>query len=166
VRAAQPTPPALGAPYPRSASSAKGACRTASRTRALRPPGLQRNSLPTEAAAPVGITVGPDGALWFVEIAAGQIGRITTDGQVTEFPLPDRTARPHAITTDGNGTLWFTEWGGNRVGSIAPGGAIAEYDLPTPGSEPHGITLGPDGALWTALEIGTLARITSANNGG
>jgi virginiamycin B lyase len=94
-----------------------------------------------------------------VEIAAGQIGRITTDGEVTEFPLPDRSARPHAITAGDDGRLWFTEWGAGRVGSIGPDGTIQVHDLPTPGSEPHGITLGPDGALWTALEIGALARV-------
>jgi virginiamycin B lyase len=94
-----------------------------------------------------------------VAIAAGLIGRITTGGAVTEFPLPDRAGRPHAITPGADGALWFTEWGGNRVGSITTDGVIETHDLPTPGSEPHGITLGPDGALWTALETGALARI-------
>jgi virginiamycin B lyase len=108
----------------------------------------------------VGITAGHDGAVWFVEIGAGQIGRITPDGGITEFPLPDRTSRPHAITPGSDGTLWFTEWAGNRVGSFTPDGTVTVHDLPTPGSEPHGIALGPDGALWTALEIGALARVS------
>jgi deazaflavin-dependent oxidoreductase (nitroreductase family) len=112
------------------------------------------------AVAPVGITAGPDGALWFVEIGAGQVGRITTGGEVTEFPLPDRTARPHAIAGSPDGACWFTEWGGNRVGRITPDGRITEYDLPTPSSEPHGLAVGPDGAVWAALEIGALARIS------
>ncbi|MEV6693678.1 hypothetical protein AB0M35_19630 [Micromonospora sp. NPDC051196] len=38
---------------------------------------------------------------------------------------------------------------------------IQEYAVADPGAGPYGITLGPDGALWTALEIGTLARITT-----
>lgn len=79
----------------------------------------------------MGIAAGPDGALWFVEIA-GQIGRITPDGSIAEFALPDRASRPHAITTGGNGALWFTEWDGNRVGSITVDGAIEVHDLPTP----------------------------------
>ena len=99
--------------------------------------------------------------MWFVEIAAGQIGRIAPDGGITEYPLPDREGRPHAITPGHDGVLWFTEWGGNRVGAVTIDGDIEVHDLPTPGSEPHGITLGPDGALWTALEIGALARITA-----
>jgi virginiamycin B lyase len=101
--------------------------------------------------------------LWFVEIGAGQIGRISTDGRVEEFPLPDRACRPHAITADlATGVCWFTEWGTGRVGSITPEGHIEEYDLPNPASEPHGLTLGPDGALYVALEIGAVARLESA----
>jgi virginiamycin B lyase len=60
--------------------------------------------------------------------------------------------------------LWFTEWGGNRVGTLTADGSVTGHDLPTPRSEPHGIAIGPDGALWTALEIGSLARITSADS--
>jgi virginiamycin B lyase len=112
----------------------------------------------------VGIAVGPDGGVWFTEIAAGQIGRRAPDGRITEYPLPDRSARPHAVTTDADGTAWFTEWGGNRVGSITSDGMVTAHDLPTPASEPHGITVGPDGALWTALETGALARIGPTTN--
>ena len=42
----------------------------------------------TVGAGPVGITSGPDGALWFAEQNVNQIGRITTAGIVTnEFPI-------------------------------------------------------------------------------
>jgi virginiamycin B lyase len=60
----------------------------------------------TEAAAPVGIAAGPDGALWFAEIATGQIGRITPDTMIVEFALPDRASRPHDITLGPDGALW------------------------------------------------------------
>jgi virginiamycin B lyase len=33
----------------------------------------------------VGITAGPDGALWFANSANNSIGRITTKGKVTNF---------------------------------------------------------------------------------
>src|SRR5438093_534991 len=32
------------------------------------------------------IAAGPDGALWFTESLAGQIGRITANGAITEYP--------------------------------------------------------------------------------
>src|SRR5258705_107180 len=38
-----------------------------------------------------GITAGPDGALWFTESAGNAMGRITTAGVVTKYPLPIAT---------------------------------------------------------------------------
>lgn len=109
---------------------------------------------------PIGATAGAD-AIWFVEIIAGQVGRMALDGTVAEFPLPYRDAKPHAIIAGRDGTFWFTEWAGNRVGHITEAGAIQLYDLPTPASEPHGLTLGPDGAVWIALEKDRVARLES-----
>ena len=48
--------------------------------------------LPTAASYAYGIAAGPDGALWFTEWSANRIGRITTAGAVTEYPVP--TANP------------------------------------------------------------------------
>ena len=84
----------------------------------------------------MGITRGADEAIWFVEIAAGQIGRLDADGTIQEFPLPDRGAKPHAITTASSEECWFTEWGANRIGCITPAGVITEYELPTPHQNP------------------------------
>jgi virginiamycin B lyase len=119
------------------------------------------HDLPTPSAAPVGITTAADGTVWFVEIGAGQLGRIAPDGTIAEHPLPDRAARPHAIVADPAGGCWFTEWAANRLGHIsADGTAIETFALPTPGSEPHGLTVAPDGAVWIALELGRVARFT------
>nr|BFE56828.1 virginiamycin B lyase [Dactylosporangium thailandense] len=117
-------------------------------------------ALPTPGAAPVGITVA-GGAAWFVEIGAGQLGRITADGEIAEFPLPDRAARPHAIVADPAGGCWYTEWAGNRLGHVDAGGTgIRTWDLPTPDSEPHGLAVAPDGTVWVALERGSVARFS------
>src|SRR6202158_6639364 len=37
---------------------------------------------------PSGITVAPDGSLWFAQTHNNKIGRITTDGVITQFSLP------------------------------------------------------------------------------
>ncbi len=126
--------------------------------------------IPTAASGPVGIT--SDGeALWFVEIAAGQLGRLTSAGEFTEYALPDRSAKPHAIVATGVGDCWFTEWAGNAVGhlivsetitergAVTEPEAVTEHRLPSAASEPHGICRGPDGALWVALETGGVARL-------
>jgi streptogramin lyase len=44
--------------------------------------------VPTAGSSPTSITVGPDGALWFTEQTGNKIGRITTAGVITEYPIP------------------------------------------------------------------------------
>src|SRR5260370_132005 len=109
--------------------------------------------IPTSNSLPLGITAGHDGNLWFTEYDTNQIGRITTAGLVTEFPLPTSCGstsgcEPFGITAGPDGNLWFTEVNGSTIGRITPSGSITEYPLPTANSGPYGITAGPDGNLW------------------
>ena len=53
--------------------------------------------------------MGPDGALWFTEYDGNKIGRITTAGAVTEFPIPTAGSQPSAMTVGPDGALWFIE---------------------------------------------------------
>jgi streptogramin lyase len=130
---------------------------------------------------PTAITVGPDGALWFTEggplSGAGKIGRITTDGTLSEFALPDPQAATVAITVGPDGTLWFTQdniyisnndsqtW---SIGRITTAGVITVFPLPA-GASPQNITKGRDGNLWftedftdpvTLVASGVIGRIT------
>jgi len=99
---------------------------------------------------PEAITVGPDGALWFTEARLGlgaAIGRITTTGQVTEFP-DSFSGGLSGIVTGPDGALWFTEAAG-AIGRITTTGQFSHYPLPSPQwAAPDQITVGPDGALW------------------
>src|SRR5437867_1070567 len=45
-------------------------------------------TIPTSNSNPIGITAGRDGNLWFTENNGSQIGRITTAGTVTGYPVP------------------------------------------------------------------------------
>lgn len=102
-----------------------------------------------------GIVAGPDGALWFTESSAGKIGRITTGGVITEYPVP--TGSPHWIAAGPDGALWFTA--DAYIGRITTAGAIAEYPVPTADFAANGgITAGSDGAMWfTASGQGSAA---------
>jgi len=105
---------------------------------------------------PYGITVGPDGALWFTEANGHRIGRITTAGVVTnEYPLPPGPGPDaYGIAAGPDGALWFTKYAGSKIGRITMAGVVTEYSIPTSSSFPTGITAGPDGALWFT-EFGT-----------
>ena len=104
--------------------------------------------IPTGNAVPLVITSGSDGALWFTELQANKIGRITASGVITEFSVPTPFAKPEGITSAPDGALWFTEANVNKIGRISPSGTITEYSVPSPSAEPTGIATGSDGALW------------------
>lgn len=64
------------------------------------------------------MTTGPDGALWFMEVAAGNVGRITTSGAITEYPVPGLNIHdgPFSITAGPNNDLWFGQK--SQIGEI------------------------------------------------
>ncbi len=66
--------------------------------------------LPASTTIPGSITAGPDGNLWFTEMAGpgGTIGRITPTGIISEFALPGQSSTPSSITRGPDGTLWCT----------------------------------------------------------
>ena len=113
---------------------------------------------------PEGITSGPDGNLWFTEFMAQNIGQITTNGQIIEFPLPPvkgALVNANGITSGPDGKLWFpiliSPGGNNPALSTAAIGQIdpithqiteSSNPPPNPDSLPNAITTGPDGNLW------------------
>jgi virginiamycin B lyase len=96
--------------------------------------------------------------LWFTESAANNIGRITTAGAITEYPIPTPNSAASSIATGPDGALWFTEGGANQIGRITTAGAITEY---AGAGGPAGIAAGPDGALWFTT-ITNIGRITTS----
>jgi streptogramin lyase len=127
----------------------------------LNPGGVRIGSftLPTPNAQPIGIAAGPDGALWFTEYGAGQIGRVTTAGMITEFPLSSAASQPYFICAGPDGAMWFTEFAADRLGRITTSGAITEFSVT---GAPTGIASGPDGALWfTEYTGGAIGRLTT-----
>jgi len=131
---------------------------------------INEYAVPSPPSGPNGIRVGPDGALWFAESSSkggfSEIGRITTAGAITEYPLPT-VGGPELITAGPDGALWFTKAYTNQIGRITTTGMIEEYSLPRAThyaeSYPTGIVAGPDGALWFAELFGNaIGRITTS----
>ena len=118
-------------------------------------------TVPTLTSQPLGIASGPDGNLWFTELAGNQIGRVTPTGTFTEFPIPTPNTAPFGIAAGPDGNLWFTEFVGNQIGRVTPAGTFTEFSIPTPSSAPHGIAAGPDGNLWfTEFGANQIGRVT------
>src|SRR4029079_18935221 len=89
--------------------------------------------LANPTAQPLEITVGPDGNLWFSETAEPGIGRITTAGQITDFPLAGGMV-PVGIAAGPDGNIWFA--GALAIGHITPEGTGPDMLTP-PSGDPY-----------------------------
>jgi len=116
--------------------------------------------------SPMGICVGPDGALWFSAngLRYGVIGRITAGGDLTIFKhgISD-TTQLNGIAAGPDGALWFTESNKDSIGRITTSGRVTTFSKGiTHGSYPLNIAAGSDGALWfTESSGGAVAKITT-----
>jgi virginiamycin B lyase len=131
-----PRPVAVGARPARS-----------SETPAEIPTTIAEFSIPTENSQSFQVTTGPDGNFWFVESGPSKIGRMTSNGLFTEFPLAP-VSGPSGIVTGPDGALWFPEQLANKIGRMDVSGNLTEFPIPTVSSQPSGITTGSDGNLW------------------
>ena len=120
-------------------------------------------NLPTPESGPCADTVTSSGTAWFVEWRTSEIGRITADGQLTQFPIPRAsdpstiadnlpTTSPCSITQGSDGNIYFTNGIANQIGAVDPStGQITLYDAPDPAGnlEPYNdIAAGNDDAIW------------------
>jgi streptogramin lyase len=119
--------------------------------------GLQTN------AAPDQIVAGADGNLWFDDqySSAPALGRITTAGVVTEFPL---SGVPFGIVTGIDGNVWATQHQPEAIDRITAAGAVTAFTDGLPGTADlteSDIITGPDGNLWF-VDKGTKAIARAA----
>ena len=161
-RAKRPAPTRLTSHRPLALCLGLGALLTALvlATVAQAAPGQITEVPLSKRSAPLEITTGADGNLWFTDVGfrgplkrpriAGQswIGRIIPSGQITEFPLPAGQYSEH-LTAGPDGNLWFTT-ARNRIGRITPSGQITEFPVPGVDRELGSIVADPDGNLWFA----------------
>jgi virginiamycin B lyase len=102
------------------------------------------------------LVTGPDSNLWFTEDESNQIGRMSSTGDVREFPLPTANASPSGIIVGPDGHLWFIERAAGKLGRIGVDGAITELAMPSAATS---VASGPDGNLWIGESSGKIARL-------
>ncbi len=110
-----------------------------------------------------GMTVAPDGTLWFTESNVAKIGQVIPGGIVTELSLPSTASQPTAITVGPDGNVWYTDPGLNVIGRVNLDNlAVTEFPIPSaPGGLPNHIASGSDGNLWyTATRANKVGRVT------
>jgi streptogramin lyase len=118
----------------------------------------------TVGSGPDAICVGPDQALWFTELNANAVGRLTTNGKLTEFPTGNQYVTPSGIAAGPDGALWFTDARGRAgIGRVTTSGSFTFYKVPGSAPELLEITAGPDGRMWFTSDLGpsAIGRITT-----
>lgn len=106
---------------------------------------------------PVALAIGPEGTVWFGAWAfyeASHIGRLSTSGDLNEFPLSNGS--PYQLATGPEGRLWFADnpkGHGPSFVSMGVEGDLGEPICADPKCdlEPTGLTPAPDGSLWYGL---------------
>lgn len=94
-----------------------------------------------------GITLGPDGRLWFAETAAGSIGAVTTGGSFAEYGQGSGIGPEH-LASGQDGAIWFTD--GSGIGRITTSGVVRRFQPQNCSgcNDVNGVTAGPDGRIW------------------
>jgi streptogramin lyase len=109
---------------------------------------------------PMGISVGPDGNLWFAEQDSDMHSNIgnqivkmdPSTGAVTDYPV---SAPPSDTAAGPDGNTWFVLLNSSKFGKVDPGsGTVSYYNFPgtiTTQSIGNYITPGPDGNVWFSV---------------
>ncbi len=107
--------------------------------------------LATANAAPQNITVGANGALWFTEYNADQIGEIFTSAtpgsSPTEFKV-STGAGLGVIVSGPDNALWFTETKSIKLGRMLTTGTLSSETALTGVAQPYGLVSAPDGNFY------------------
>lgn len=124
------------------------------------------------------LTPGSEGSIWFIN--EGHIGKLATNGQVTEFSLgthfPTTNTVPQAIAEGPDGNIWFVglHYLGNVggppesvevVGRMTPTGQVSEFPLAGKELGLTAVTAGPDGNVWfTEFNANKIGRVTPSGH--
>lgn len=113
---------------------------------------------PVLGATPYGITMSPDGSIWYSMDTAtgGELARIDTAGHSTTYPLPAGNF-PMDVAADPAGDIWFSAEQGDppyeyteSIGVRTTLGGVTMYPIPS-SSTIDNIVVGPDGNVWFSM---------------
>jgi virginiamycin B lyase len=116
--------------------------------------------VPTRRATPGDIAVETSGAVWFLELNAGKIGRFA-EGQFTELDVPSASPGLVSLAIAPDGAVWFTELRARRLGRLREG-AITEIPLSRDDARPFGIAVDAGGSVWYTDLSGRLGMLPAA----
>ncbi len=99
---------------------------------------------------PYGITVTPDGVVWYASLAGSHIARVdpaTGAATVVEPPTPEQGAR--RVWADSTGRVWVSEWNAGQVAVHDPAaGTWKEWRLPGAGPQAYAVFVDDRDVVW------------------
>lgn len=115
---------------------------------------------------PWGLTVGPDGNIWFVGANSASVGNVNPSSGTVNPSVASLTSgsKPQEIVAGPDGNLWLTENQGNFIDGISTAGAVIKRVAADAGGAPYGITVGDDGNIWfTEENLGLIGTFIPSN---
>ena len=118
------------------------------------------------ASGPYGITVTPDGVVWFVSLHGGYLGRVDpASGALTVIDPPTRNSGTRRVWADSRGRLWVTESFASKLAMYDPAaGTWREWLMPGVGTgdrtgHPYAVCVDATDKVWlTDFSTNTLQR--------
>ena len=99
---------------------------------------------------PYGITVTPDGTIYYASLAGSYVGRIdsqTGEAQVLEPPTAGQGAR--RVWSDSQGRVWVSEWNSGQVSVYDPAAdSWQEWKLPGGGPQAYAVYVDEQDIVW------------------
>lgn len=99
---------------------------------------------------PYGITVTPDGQVYYASLAGSYVGlidRASGAAQVLEPPTPHQGSR--RVWSDSLGNIWVSEWNAGKVARYNPqSGAWQEWELPGENPMPYAVYVDEHDLVW------------------
>ena len=101
-------------------------------------------------AGPYGITVTPDGTVYYASLAGSYVGRIdpqTGEATVLEPPTPGQGAR--RVWSDSQGRVWVSEWRSGQVSVYDPAGNTwRQWKLPGGNPQTYAVYVDDQDTVW------------------
>ena len=99
---------------------------------------------------PYGITVTPDGAIYFASLAGSYVGRIDTrTGAATVLQPPTRGQGARRVWSDHRGRIWVSEWNAGNVAVYDPSsGRWREWRVPGDQPRPYAVYVDDQDIVW------------------